>query len=339
MDTITWTGSQRDYAYIEWLVSSLKDPFSEFLSGKDLEQFSESLRGTFAGIGAVIGEHDEGVIIREILPESPAYKSGLKMGDIIVSVNGTSLRWKTTTEAVNLIRGEIGSRVTISYRRGGMLASSEITRQEVKIPSIKSETLSGGVLYIEIKMFGQSTARDFRQILATQANKDTKSIVIDLRDNGGGLLSAAQEMLSHFFPPQTVILRDKWKNTEEVIATELTQPLFLKTPVVVLVNENSASASEIFAGAMQDNKRWQVIGRKTYGKWSVQQPFQLSDGTTLKLTIARWFTPNNRSIDKEGITPDITLDPIPLSANADMIQDLLGQEKQKAVDLARKISN
>lgn len=110
---------------------------------------------------------------------------------------------------MGLIRGEVGSQVRVSYRRGGILASSDIVRQEVKIPSIKSETLSGGVLYVEIKMFGQSTARDFRQILTTQANKDTKSIVIDLRDNGGGLLSAAQEMLSHFFAPQTVILRDK----------------------------------------------------------------------------------------------------------------------------------
>lgn len=124
-----------------------------------------------------------------------------------------------------------------------------------------------------------------------------------------------------------------------MIATDLTQPLFLKMPVVVLVNENSASASEIFAGAIQDYKRGQVIGRKTYGKGSVQQPFQLSDGTTLKLTIARWYTPNNRSIDKEGITPDTILDPIPLSANAEMIIELLAQEKNKAVELARKISN
>lgn len=211
-------------------------------------------------------------------------------------------------------------------------------RQEVKIPSIKSETLSGGVLYIEIKMFGQSTARDFRQILSTQITKDTHSIVIDLRDNGGGLLSAAQEMLSHFFPPQTVILRDKGRSHEEVIMTELTQPLLVKMPVVVLVNENSASASEIFAGAIQDNKRGQVIGRKTYGKGSVQQPFQLSDGTTLKLTIARWFTPNNRSIDKEGIEPDVILNPIPISANAEMILDILSQEKNRAIELAKKLS-
>lgn len=260
------------------------------------------------------------------------------MGDVIVSVNGASLRGKTTTEAVALIRGEVGSRVNISYRRWGILASSDIVRQEVKIPSIKSETLSGWILTIEIKMFGQNTANDFRQILSTQVTKDTKALVIDLRDNGGWLLSAVQDMLSHFFAPQTVILRDKGKNTEEVITTNLTQPFFLNLPVVVLVNENSASASEIFAGAIQDYKRGQVIGRTTYGKWSVQQPFQLSDGTTLKLTIARWFTPNNRSIDKEGITPDVILDPIPLSANSEMILELLAQEKNKAVDLARTIS-
>ena len=198
-------------------------------------------------------------------------------------------------------------------------------------------------------MFWQDTARDFQEILMKNNLKDTKAIVIDLRDNGGWLLLAAQEMLSHFFSPNTVVLRDRWRKDnggkflswwlfEEEIKTTHTNPLITDIPLVVLVNENSASASEIFAWAIQDLHRGKVIGRKTYGKWSVQQPFELSDGSQLKITIARWFTPWNHSIDKLGINPDIILDPLPIDANLEKIISLLEQEKKKALELAKKIS-
>ena len=349
IEPIDMSGSYIERAYVQWLVSSLKDPFSEYLNGKELEYFSESLRGNFAGIGAVITSSDDGVIIREILQDSPAYRAQLKVGDVITMVNTWSLRWVTTTEAVALIRWKPGTTVGITYRRWGLMNKVDIVRSIVKVPSIESEKTKDGILYIQVKMFWQDTARDFQNILMKNNTKDTKAIIIDLRDNGGWLLSAAQEMLSHFFPPNTVVLRDRWRKDnggkflswglfEEEIKTTNINPLITDVPLVVLVNENSASASEIFAWAIQDLHRGKVIGRKTYGKWSVQQPFELSDGSQLKITIARWFTPWNHSIDKLGINPDIVLDPIPVDANLEKIISLLEQEKKKAFELAKKIS-
>lgn len=349
IEPIDMSGSYIEKAYVQWLVSSLKDPFSEYLSGKELEYFSESLRGNFAGIGAVIAKAEDGVVIREILQDSPAYKAQLKIGDVITMVNTGSLRWVTTTEAVALIRWKPGTTVTLSYRRWGLMNKIDIVRSIVKVPSIESEKTKDGILYIQVKMFWQDTARDFQEILMKNNLKDTKAIVIDLRDNGGWLLLAAQEMLSHFFPPNTVVLRDRWRKNnggaflswwlfEEEVKTNNRNPSITDIPLVVLVNENSASASEIFAWAVQDLNRGEIIGRKTYGKWSVQQPFELSDGSQIKITIARWFTPWNHSIDKLGINPDIILDPIPVDANLEKIISLLEQEKKKALDLAKKIS-
>jgi carboxyl-terminal processing protease len=181
--------------------------------------------------------------------------------------------------------------------------------------------------------------------------KDTKAIVIDLRDNGGWLLLAvAQEMLSHFFQTRYrgaawSVKKEQWgkHSSHEDYSRKRSRQIIeilsmTDIPLVVLVNENSASASEIFAWAVQDLERGEVIGRKTYGKWSVQQPFELSDGSQIKITIARWFTPWNHSIDKLGINPDIILDPIPVDANLEKIISLLEQEKKKALDLAKKIS-
>ncbi|MFO0763546.1 MAG: S41 family peptidase [Candidatus Gracilibacteria bacterium] len=349
VEPIDMSGSYIEKAYVEGLVSSLKDPFSEYLNGKELEYFSESLRGNFAGIGAVITSVDDGVVIREVLQDSPAYKAQLKVGDIITMVNTGSLRGVTTTEAVNLIRGKPGTAVDITYRRGGLINKINIIRSIVKVPSIESEKTKDGFLYIRVKMFGQDTARDFSEILLKNNPKEIKALVIDLRDNGGGLLSAAQEMLSHFFKEDTVVLRDRGRKNnggkylsgglfEEEVKTSNTNPIMTNLPIVVLVNENSASASEIFAGAIQDLKRGKVIGRKTYGKGSVQQPFELSDGSQIKITIARWFTPLNHSIDKLGITPDITLEPIPIDASMEKILSLLGQEKSKALELAKKLT-
>lgn len=349
VEPIDMSGSYIEKAYVEWLVSSLKDPFSEYLSGKELEYFSESLRGNFAGIGAVIAKADDGVVIREVLQDSPAYKAQLKIGDIITMVNTGSLRWVTTTEAVSLIRWKPGTTVNITYRRWGLMNKIEIVRSIVKVPSIESEKTKDGILYIQVKMFWQDTARDFQNILAKNNSKDTKAIVIDLRDNGGWLLSAAQEMLSHFFKPDTVVLRDRWRKNnggkflswglfEEEVKTNNRNPTMIDIPLVVLVNENSASASEIFAWAIQDLERWKVIGRKTYGKWSVQQPFELSDGSEIKITIARWFTPLDHSIDKIGINPDVVLDPIPVDVGIEKIISLLEQEKKKALELAKKLS-
>ncbi len=349
VEPIDMSGSYIEKAYVEWLVSSLKDPFSEYLNGKELEYFSESLRGNFAGIGAVITSVDDGVVIREVLQDSPAYKAQLKVGDIITMVNTGSLRGVTTTEAVSLIRWKPGTAVDITYRRWGLINKINIIRSIVKVPSIESEKTKDGVLYIRVKMFWQDTARDFSEILMKNNSKEIKALVIDLRDNGGWLLSAAQEMLSHFFKEDTVVLRDRWRKNsggkylswwlfEEEVKTSNTNPIMTNLPIVVLVNENSASASEIFAWAIQDLKRWKVIGRKTYGKWSVQQPFELSDGSQIKITIARWFTPLNHSIDKLGITPDITLEPIPIDASMEKIVSLLGQEKSKALELAKKLT-
>ncbi|MDD2694134.1 MAG: S41 family peptidase [Candidatus Gracilibacteria bacterium] len=294
------------------LVSSLGDKHSSYFPPKEATDFSDTLRGDFEGIGAVIDENPKGIKIQKVLEGSPAEKGGLKNGDIITMVDTTSLVGFTADEAVQKIRGPKGSKITISYLRGDdeNVQKVEIIRDIVLIPSTQEKIFTGSKIgYLEVGFFGEHTTQEFEKSLKNLTNSGAEGIILDFRNNPGGFLDSAVEILSIVLPVDTaaVITRENDARKNQTLYTIGGKFSNTQVPIVMLINEYSASASEIVAGALQDYERAILIGEKTYGKGSVQSPFVLSDGSILKLTIGRWYTPKDRGIDQEGIHPDISI--------------------------------
>lgn len=292
------------------IVESLGDKHSSYFNSKDAKEFSEVLRGDFEGIGAVIDQHMKGIIIRKVFDTSPAKRAWLQEWDIILKVGSESMVWLTSEEAVKKIRWPKGSKVVINYLRGNTeIKSVEITRDTITIPSVQGIILSGSTIgYIEVAFFGENTTGEFKKELANITKSWATSLILDFRDNGGGYLDTAVDLLSYFFSENTLVVRTREndpKLTQELKTHKVESILKPKIPVVMLINNLSASATEIVAWAFQDYGRAILIGEKSYGKWSVQEPFVLDDGSILKITIGRWYTPNDQNIDKNGITPDV----------------------------------
>lgn len=297
--------------FLRSMVMALWDEHSAYMDQKETSQFQESLLWDFEGIGAVIQEHPKGVRIVKVIDKSPAEKSGLRGGDIVVSVDGKDIAWLSTDEAVLLIRGPGGTRVNIWYLRDSETPLYvSVERDRVNIPSVSGEILTGTHIgYIEISTFGEYTTSEFYTAFNDLLSKWIKGLILDFRNNWWGYLDTAVDIASVFLPSDipVVHIRENDPRLHEILYTRPRLWPNIDIPVVVLVNEFSASASEIFAWALQDHERAIIIGEKTYGKWSVQEPFDLRDGTLLKLTVAKWFTPKDRWIDGKGIDPDITV--------------------------------
>ena len=296
---------------IAGLVKSLEDKHSTFFSIDESKQFHETLSGDFEGIGAVIDEHPQWVVVDRVIAWSPAKESGITAGDIILKVDSTLIGGMKVQDAVKLIRWKANTIVKLLIFRAwaGVPYEKTITRKKITIPSVEGSVLSGSTLgYIALSIFGENTGKEFSQELDNLLTQKVPGIIIDLRDNGGGFLDVATEILSRF------VERDKWVVIIKENDPRKTETLFskgtaiVKTPIVLLLNENSASASEIVAWALKDYNLAILVGNKSYGKWSVQQPFPLSDGSELKITVARWYTPLDKGIDGIGIEPDISID-------------------------------
>lgn len=298
-------------SFITSLVSTLGDKHSSYFPPKEASDFKDTLRGDFEGIGAVIDEHPRGVKIQKVLKNSPAEKSGMKNGDIVISANDTSLAGMTTEQAVDKIRWPKGTIVTLKYLRGDDAKENiqQIVREKVIIPSTDQKILSGSIGYLEVAYFGEHTTRDFRQSFDQLVASGAKGVILDFRNNPGWYLDSAVEILSTLLPRDTVavITRENDPRKNDTLYTHDFLKPNTTIPLIILVNSLSASASEIVAWALQDHGRAIVVGEKTYGKWSVQVPFSLSDGSMMKLTVGRWYTPKNRGIDGQGISPDITI--------------------------------
>ncbi|MBW7954729.1 S41 family peptidase [Candidatus Gracilibacteria bacterium] len=298
-----------EYGLIDGLVKSLGDKYSEFMTPEITKEFENTLSGDFEGIGAVIEKNELGVMVDRVLKGSPALESGILKGDIIIKANNKELKDLSANEAVSFIKGQAGTKVELTILRAGEkdLIIKNVTRNKIKIPSVDTTDLKDPEIgYISLNMFGENTANEFKELLDTFNNEKTKGIIIDLRDNGGGYLQTAVEILSNFIKNKEVLVTTKYK--DELLNTpyysENSGAIFNKK-IVVLINGNSASASEITAGALKDYNKAILVGEKSYGKGSVQQPFDLPDGSMIKLTIAKWYTPKDYSIDHNGIDPDI----------------------------------
>lgn len=288
----------------EGLVKASGDPYTEFMNAEDSKQFDQQLSGSFEGIGAELSKDGNNIVIVSPIAGYPAEKAGLKPKDIIVQINDEDATDLTVTEAVNKIRGPKGTTVKLKMARDGKPLDFTITRETITLPSVEHKMEDGAVGVITISRYGEDTIE-----LATKAATDlkaqgAKSIVLDLRGNPGGLLDAAVGVSSLWLDKGATVLQEKRNNVVVKTFYANGNNILKGTPTVVLIDDGSASASEITAGALKDNKAATLIGVKSYGKGSVQEIRRLTGGGTLKVTVARWFTPSGRNIDKQGIEPD-----------------------------------
>lgn len=288
------------------LAEASGDPYTVYLNAKEAEEFNKQLNGTFSGIGAELGQDaDKNLIIVAPIAGFPASKAGLRPQDIIVEIDGKSTSGLSITEAVTKIRGPKGSDVKLRVIRDKTEdLSFKITREDIKIPSVKHEILAGNVGYMQINQFSEDTAELAAKAANEFKDKGVKGVVLDLRGNPGGLLTASVDVSSLWLPEGAIVLKEK--RGDLVVATEVAtgNNILAGMPTAVLINEGSASASEIMAGALRDNKVATLFGAKSFGKGSVQQIKELLGGGELKVTIARWYRPNGDNIDKKGISPD-----------------------------------
>ncbi len=288
------------------MVGGLGDQFSRYLTPDEYQSNLNFLNGQFAGIGASVQQKGDQILIVSILPDTPAQKAGIKAGDVVTGVDGQSTKGWTADDAVNHIRGKAGTSVRVDVSRNGQPLSFNLTRAEINVPSVATHIFDNRVLYVRIFDFGSRTATEFDQALKANLKGSVNMVVLDLRDNPGGYVDAANSVISEFVSSGTTTILVQRGGSEEVRKVS-GQGLAFNNPLVVLVNENSASASEITAGAIKDHGRAKLVGVKTFGKGSVQEDFHIPDGSDLHLTIAYWETPNRNSIDKKGITPDKTV--------------------------------
>lgn len=289
------------------MARSTGDPYTEYLTPEEATEFDEGLSGSFTGIGAELGKDGDNIVIVSPISGFPAEKAGLKPKDIVIEVDGQVLNDVSLSEAVKRIRGPKDTTVKLKVVRDGAPLEFEVTRDNINIPSVTSELLPGNIGYLRISRFAEDTAGLSREAAQKFKEANVKGVILDVRGDPGGFLDAAVAVSSLWLKPGEPVLQEK--RDGKVIKTYKASgrnPL-QGIPTVVLVDEGSASASEIVAGALKDNGVAKLIGLKTFGKGSVQQLERLPGGAVLKVTIARWFTPKDRNIDKEGIEPDTTI--------------------------------
>ena len=292
-------------ASIKGMLDYLNDPYTVYFSPGELEQFSDELNGDFEGIGAELEMQQQYPYIVRVLKGSPAESAGLKNGDVIVAVDGKDLAGKPLYNVVTLLRGEKGSSVSITVRRAGQPERQvTITRNTVNLPTVHGKYLGHGIGLIAIESFGMETGEEFANALGKLQEEGIQSLIIDLRNNGGGYVDSAAEIASYLLgKDKTVFVTEDWEKNKDSFVTEL-DPLIKEMQVVVLVNEQTASASEILAGALQDYGAATLLGTHTYGKATVQDIIPLQNGGALKLTTAFYTTPKGRLIDGVGLQPD-----------------------------------
>ncbi len=290
------------------LVDAANDPYTAYFNPADAKTFNEELTGSFTGIGAELGTNsDNGIVIVSPLSGYPAEKAGLKPKDIIAAVDGQSTTGLSVDKIVHKIRGTAGTNVKLTIIRGtDKPFDVSVTREQITIPSVKS-SVDGSIGYLKISQFTNDTTKLAQSAAADFKAKGVKAVILDLRSDPGGYLNTAIDVSSLWLDQGKTVVSERRGGQTLSTSYALGGTVFKGLPTVVLVNGGSASASEITAGALRDNGAATIVGEKSFGKGSVQQVENLPNGGELKVTIARWFTPAGKNIDKQGITPDITI--------------------------------
>jgi len=294
---------------IKGMLSNL-DPHSAYLGPEDFAELQESTSGEFGGLGIEVGTEDGNIKIVSPIDDTPASKAGIQAGDFIVKINGQPTRGLSMTEAVDKMRGKIGQKITLTLvRSGGTPFDVTLTRANIQVKSVKAQLLEDGYGYIRITQFqvktGEEVASALSKLRRENGNKRLKGIILDLRNNPGGVLQSAVEVVDHFITKGLIVYTKGRIANSELRFSATGKDLSEGVPLVVLINGGSASASEIVAGALQDQKRGVVMGTTSFGKGSVQTVLPLNNDRALKITTALYFTPNGRSIQAQGIVPDI----------------------------------
>lgn len=295
------------YGAIRGLVQSLDDPYTVFFTPKESKTFQDEIQGMFEGIGAEIGIKNGQLVVIAPLPGTPAERAGLSPGDEILFIDDDPTLDLSLDEAVGKIRGKQGTAVKLKIQRAGARENTELTieRKAIVIQSVKLSFLDGSIAHLELSYFGPKTAQEFSSAINEILVKGAKGIILDLRSNPGGYLDAAVDVSSHFVEEGNVVVAEQFPDGRRDTYKARRLARVTGIPLAVLVDRGSASGSEIVAGALQDYKLGTLIGVTTYGKGSVQELKEFPDGSSLKMTIATWFTPLGRSINEQGIAPDI----------------------------------
>ncbi len=298
------------YGAIKGLVASFDDPYTVFMTPKESKEFSENIDGKLEGIGAELTVEDKLLKIVTPMKGSPSEKAGLLPGDIIYKIDGKPANNMSLFDAIMAIRGKKGTGVTLTIGRKNLDKPFDVSiiRDSIEIDSVTMERTKSGIVYLSVNQFNGKTNEQFGKAVSEMILNEPKGLVIDLRYNGGGYLDSAVELLSYLLPTDTNAVEIRQRGKENDMMKTNGNPKITKVPLVVLVNEGSASASEILAGAIQDLKRGIIMGTKTYGKGSVQEVDSFPDGSSIRLTIAKWFTPNGRTVNHVGLTPDIVVE-------------------------------
>lgn len=301
---------ERVYGALHGLVASFDDPYTIFVEPQPRELERDEMRGHFGGIGAWVAQDADGNIVLTPMKGKPADKAGIRKGDIVVAVDGKDVTGKPKGEVVALIRGPVGTIVKLTIRRPGVseLLHFDIKRERIELPTVEYRLLEEEptIGYVDINLIGERTPGELKEALRDLRARGATRLILDLRHNPGGSLTAAVEVTSQFLP-NGVVLYEQRKDGQEKPYYATRDGLALDWPLVILVDGATGSGAEIVAGALQDHGRATLIGQQTFGKGSVQHVHDLSDGSSLHVTVARWLTPHRHQIDRQGLAPDIVV--------------------------------
>lgn len=320
---------------IAGMVQSLGDPYTVFLTPEDTKNFLEGVTGRFEGIGIEVAKRKGELQVIAPLEGTPAQKAGLRAGDKILKINGTMTNDLSIDEAINLIKGPKGTEVNLTIFREGWDKEQEvkIVRAIINVPSLKWELIDGEVAYIKLYNFSEKASSDFSKAAVEILNSQAKKIILDLRNNPGGYLEVAKDIAGWFLKKgQVVAIEDFSGKKEQEFYKAQGNAKFTQYPTVVLINEGSASGSEILAGALRDNLQIKLIGEKSFGKGSIQELESLRDGYSLKITIAHWLTPKGELISEKGLEPDIKV-----QMTEEDYEKELDPQLQKALEIVKSL--
>ncbi len=321
-------GNQEDaYKAIREMLGKLEDPYTRFMNPEEFQNMRIDTSGELTGVGIQIAKDEETgrLIVIAPIEDSPAFESGILAQDLIVKIDGTDTKGMDVNDAVKLIRGERGSQVTLTISRNGNERDYNITRERIEIHPVRAsirDTELGKVGYIRLTTFNENAAQDMQRAIKEQEQEGVVGYVLDLRSNPGGLLYSSIDIARMWIDEGTIVSTVDRKGLSERESAK--NKALTNKPLVVLVNEGSASASEILSGALQDNKRATLLGTKTFGKGLVQSVRPLGDGSGLAVTIAKYLTPNGRDINKEGIPPDVLVE-----LSEQQLEELYGGDRSK----------
>ncbi len=321
---------------IKGYIEGLGDPYTEYISKEEMEDYLSDTMGNFVGIGIYMVKNTEKGKIQVLAPikGSPAEIAGIQAGDLILTVDGVSYSADEMTTASNKIKGEEGTTVTIEILRGTETKKYELKREKVKVNQVEGKVLSNNIGYIYFTSFDETTAEDFKAKFEELNKQGIKSLIIDLRNNGGGIVDQALQIADYIVDKDSILLYEVDKNNKETVKKAQMDPI-INMPIIILTNENTASASEILAGALKDLGKAKIVGTTTYGKGVIQQILKLSDGSGLKITIEEYQTPNRNKIHEIGIKPDEEVKLPDSVTNILNVQESEDTQLQKAIEMLK----